>query len=680
VVPAHACPAATARIGGQRAQSFENEVKYDLLLLESSEILLDLKPVCNDSKVKGSLYRNKNWWLRNAFDFWAVDTVINGYVLPFFSLPPAAELQNNKSVKDNMTFVIESINELITSGRVIEVSEKPMVVNPLTVAISGSGKLRLVLDLRHVNPHLWKSKCKYEGTDILLTYLEKNDFLISFDLKSGYHHIDICERNRTFLGFSVSIKNIKKYFVYTVLPFGLSTAGSVFTRMMNCVVRHLRMSGLKLVVYLDDGICVANSHEQAANNAHIIQSTLNDAGFVVNKEKSKFEPSQALQWLGFLFDTHNCRIRVPADKLSRVHDFLLCCSTLSRPSTRELAAMVGKITAMHLAFGNIVFLKTKFCQKEISKRISWDQRASWQIQCKAELEFWTKNLFSIKTKNPFQCISFGRIVYSDASNMGCGGFIVAMNGSETFIPWAKDEINSSSTWKELNAVFLLCNALKDSLKGHKVKWYTDNANVGNIICKGSMVNDLQQLALKIHNFCIENNCELFVEWIPREKNDKADALSRFGDVDDWSVEEHIFSFASKRWGPFTCDVFANHINRKLEKFYSKFWCPETAGVDAFAFEWKDEVCWVVLPIALLSKVIKKLKEEKCKGALVFPLWKKAAFWPLLFHGDQLDSMIKDMIVYSKPKHFFKKGSSDKSVFAREQFMSDVALCYFDANY
>ena len=116
--------------------------------------------------------------------------------------------------------------------------------------------MRLVLDLRHVNPHLWKQKCKFEGVNCLLQYLKKDAHLISFDLKAGYHHVDIFQQHQEFLGFCIPKENgeDQQYYVFTVLPFGLSTAGAVFTRLMNCVVRKMRLDGLQSIVYLDDGM------------------------------------------------------------------------------------------------------------------------------------------------------------------------------------------------------------------------------------------------------------------------------------------------------------------------------------------------------------------------------------------------------------------------------------------
>ena len=72
-----------------------------------------------------------------------------------------------------------------------EVKIKPIVVNPLTVSIQKSGKKRLILDLREVNKHVMKQNIKFEDWKIALQYFDKDCYLYKYDLKSGYHHLDI---------------------------------------------------------------------------------------------------------------------------------------------------------------------------------------------------------------------------------------------------------------------------------------------------------------------------------------------------------------------------------------------------------------------------------------------------------------------------------------------------------
>lgn len=85
---------------------------------------------------------------------------------------------------------------------------------------NAKGKKRLVINLRYLNKFVVKRKFKYEGINTFVELAERGDFMISFNLRSGYHHIDIHKESQRFLGFQWE----GKFYVFTVLPFGLSTA------------------------------------------------------------------------------------------------------------------------------------------------------------------------------------------------------------------------------------------------------------------------------------------------------------------------------------------------------------------------------------------------------------------------------------------------------------------------
>ena len=89
--------------------------------------------------------------------------------------------------------------------------------------------------------------------------IEKNDFLFSFDLKSGYHHVDVAKEHWKYLGFSWG----SCYYVFTVLPFGLASACYIFTKLVRPLVGYWRRKGLRIVVYLEDGLCAVTSEERA---------------------------------------------------------------------------------------------------------------------------------------------------------------------------------------------------------------------------------------------------------------------------------------------------------------------------------------------------------------------------------------------------------------------------------
>lgn len=54
-------------------------------------------------------------------------------------------------------------------------------------------KLRLILDLRYVNFFIVKRKVKFEGIKEGFNFVKKGNFMIKFDLMSGYYYINIYE-------------------------------------------------------------------------------------------------------------------------------------------------------------------------------------------------------------------------------------------------------------------------------------------------------------------------------------------------------------------------------------------------------------------------------------------------------------------------------------------------------
>ena len=153
-----------------------------------------------------------------------------GYRLPFAEYPSQCFLKNNRSALQHPGFVAEAITELLSSGCIVEHDVPPFCVNPLTVA--DGKKLRLVIDLRHVNNYLVKPKFKYEDLRSLSQVLNEGHWFFTWDLKSGYHHVDICPDHQKYLGFAWPFSGVVRYFTFAVLPFGLSSACFCFTKLM----------------------------------------------------------------------------------------------------------------------------------------------------------------------------------------------------------------------------------------------------------------------------------------------------------------------------------------------------------------------------------------------------------------------------------------------------------------
>ena len=103
----------------------------------------------------------------------------------------------------------------------------------------------IFLNLWYLNQFLHVISFKYEDLCIAALTVEANDFLCKFNLKSGYHHINIHPVHSNYLGFQWAEKGVTSYYVFTALPFGLSTACHLFTKLMRPLIRHWWGRGLK---------------------------------------------------------------------------------------------------------------------------------------------------------------------------------------------------------------------------------------------------------------------------------------------------------------------------------------------------------------------------------------------------------------------------------------------------
>ena len=83
------------------------------------------------------------------------------------------------------------------------------------------------------------------------------------------------------------------------MPFGLSSAGHIFTKTVRVLVKYWRSLGFRIVVYLDDGFVTAVDYEGCEKMSLQVQNDLLSSGFIVN---TVWKLTQLLDWLGFVWN------------------------------------------------------------------------------------------------------------------------------------------------------------------------------------------------------------------------------------------------------------------------------------------------------------------------------------------------------------------------------------------
>ena len=371
--------------------------------------------------------------LRENLKFWqevlqaptpVLECIENGYHLPLKFLPPSHCQHNNKSTEIHRQFVDKAVQSLVMNRCIKRVETKPWVCSPLSVVSNSAGKLRLVLNLRYLNQFLHVTKFKYEDLRVAALMFERQEYMFKFDLKSGYHHIDIYPEHQRYLGFRWDTEGNPQFYVFAVLPFGLATACYVFTKLLRPLVRYWRGRGLKAIIYLDDGIVAVKGKDAAIKESGRVKHELESAGFVINIEKSSWEPCNHLEWLGFQIDLCEGEFRVPQCKLDKLKVQLSEVEKTQSVPARCLASLIGKIMSMALALGPVTRLMTRSLYAVLNSKASWCQRLVLTPEAVVELNFWVHEITNFNGQHIWPRPSAVQLVYSDASSTGYGGYLV----------------------------------------------------------------------------------------------------------------------------------------------------------------------------------------------------------------------------------------------------------------
>ena len=483
--------------------------------------------------------------------------------------------------------------------------------------------------------------------------------------------------HQQYLGFSWNHQDtVSRYYVFTVLPFGLNSSCYLFTKLTRPLVYYWRAKVLISFIYIDDGLIVSQCHRSAVSNLAFVQDTIGRSGFVPNNTKCVWQPSQEIKFLGLLINSTSQRFFVPEGEISKLKDCTTSIISLldsAKPvPVKLLASFAGQIISMTLAIGPVTRLMTRASYRAIESHVFWADSIFLPDSVVLELNFWLQNI-SLLNGFPFRfCLAPTMQIYSDASDTGFGGFVKGNHALRYHGTWTPAERLTSSTWRELVAVLRLLSEWHAILANQKVKWFTDNSNVSRIIKHGSVKPDLHAIALEIFQLCRAHDIIIIQEWLPRNENKVAHKISKIQDYDDWSVDNVSFSIVDSLCWPHTVDRFASPHNRKLEVFNARFWCRDATGVDAFAQDWGSDNNYLCPPVCLIVQTVKRMELSTAVGTLIIPRWPSAHFWPFICpDGSHLHPYVHDWRLLKAS--FFPTSLGDRTVFCENPKFLTLAL-------
>ena len=224
-------------------------------------------------------------------------------------------------------------------------SSQATFVSPMFVVTGADGSWRPLVNLKCLNQHILARHFKMESIRTTKVLLRRGDWMIKLDLKDAYLSVPLYYHHRKLVAFCWR----GLLWRFTSLPFGLSSAPFMFTKLMKPIVATLRKLGIRLILYLDDMLVMAAAKEEVRKHLATALELLIALGFVINMKKSVTHPEQVMKFLGFVLDSNRMSISLPNQKLKSLQRAPRKLKHQGSGPVRQLAQVLGMMVAAHPA-------------------------------------------------------------------------------------------------------------------------------------------------------------------------------------------------------------------------------------------------------------------------------------------------------------------------------------------
>lgn len=534
-----------------------------------------------------------------------------------------------------------AIDNLLNLGAICECNRsKNDFISSVFLTPKPNGGHRFILNLKPLNKFLPKAHFKMEDHRTAAKLVPQDGFLATIDLKEAYFLVPIHKNHQKYLRFEFD----GQVYQFKVLPYGLSSAPRVFTKIMKEVINCLRDRGHRSVIYLDDILCIGDTYSECCKNVNETLALLSCLGFVVNYEKSSIKPQQTCKFLGFIFNTVDMTLNLPSDKRNSILKLTKKFLKLPVCSIREFSQLIGVLVAACPAVKyGWLFTKTLERQKflALQKYESFDAKIKPSDIILPDLKWWEQNI-SLTSNALRPDENFALEIYTDASRTGWGAFC---NGKRANGGWKDDELSFHINFLELLAVFMALKCFALNASECSILLRVDNTTAISYINRmgGIQFPHLNDLAKSIWQWCEERKIWLFASYINTKDNIEADEESRKINVDtEWELSDESFQLIVNILGQPDVDLFASRTNAKCEHYVSWKRDPDAVSVDAFTINWYSHFFYAFPPFSLILRCLRKIINDKATGILVFPYWTGQPWFPLL------KKMLISDIIFFKP--------------------------------
>lgn len=587
---------------------------------------------------------------------------IQGYRIPFSqkptqSVPPSIR----KYSASERAHFIDAIDNLLFLGAVSECKARPdQYLSSIFLIPKPNGKMRFILNLKSLNKNIETSHFKLEDLRTVLKLISKNSYLCTVDLKDAYFLIKIHEDDRKYLRFQFE----DSIYEFNVLPFGLNTAPFVFTKVMKPVVKLLRICGYLSTIYLDDICLIGHDYQTCHENLQQTTKLLISLGFIINHEKSCFNPSQICKFLGYVFDTKNLQVTLPNEKINKIKLEIKKFSTMKSCKIRNFASFVGLLVSACPAV-EYGWLYTKLFERckylNLKDTNNYDNFMNIPSTLKSDIQWWSCAIShpSCKIKND----QYDLEIFSDASTTGWG---IACGDQRASGLWSEEECSRHINYLEIYAAFIGLKIFAKDMSNCQILLRIDNTTAISYVNRmgGIQFPHLTDITKQLWQWCEHRNMYVFASYIRSSDNYDADKESRRTHPDiEWQLANYAYLEIVTKFGTPNIDLFASRINNKCPRFVSWHRDPNAYAVNAFTISWSNFNFYAFPPFTMILKSLRKIISDNAKGIMVVPYWPTQPWYPLF-----KNLLVSDMLIFKADENLILSTN-----YSRRHLRSSITL-------
>lgn len=271
--------------------------------------------------------------------------LVRGVRLSFTEVPLQDRTPREyKFNREASVILSEEIRSLEDRGIVSKITQnhQGLYLSNVFLRPKPNGKHRMILDLSKLNDSMDKKKFKMAHLDTAIALMSEGCFMGSIDLRDAFYTVAIHHEYRRFLCFPWK----GSFYQFNAMPFGLTSAPRIFTKILKPVFSDFRANGHEGFTYLDDSFVIGRSKDQCYRSLHALAQALTDLGFRVHVEKSVFEPSQEIVFLGYIWNSASLTVRPTPQKVEKLVNKISDLISGKKVNIRAAASVLGLMNDM----------------------------------------------------------------------------------------------------------------------------------------------------------------------------------------------------------------------------------------------------------------------------------------------------------------------------------------------